>query len=148
MEKKVSVQNGTYFISLGETDNIDNPMIAGTFNQWKFERMYSLQELCMLIDKYEKIEAPDFMNKPVYDRSKKEEVLAKKYEDQVDDKYRKIWSRVFDRNLIYDPFYENFPNDYSTSEDTYVYINFLKPSKHDYVVLENTDEDLELSYNQ
>ena len=117
----------------------DNPKIAGTFNSWKFERMYSLKEACSIVDRYKTLEPPEALSKPEYKRSKKEEKLIEQYEEQIDTKYRKFWYKVFDESLAYTPFYENYPYEYSASEDTFVYINYLRPSKHDYVVLESTE---------
>ena len=40
-------------------EEVSNPYVAGTFNQWKFERMYSLQEACKLFDTTGISEVPD-----------------------------------------------------------------------------------------
>mmetsp|Transcript_33657 Transcript_33657/g.38728 ORF Transcript_33657/g.38728 Transcript_33657/m.38728 type:complete len:93 (+) Transcript_33657:531-809(+) len=47
-----------------------------------------------------------------------------------------MWSRIFDDNLMYHPFYENYPHNYSVAENTFVYFGYFKPMKHEYVVLE------------
>lgn len=79
------------------------------------------------------------MGKPAYKLSKKEQALIEQYEQQVDDKYRKWWSSIFEESLLYTPKFENYPHEYSINEDTYVYVDFLKPSKHDYVIYDHSE---------
>ena len=59
------------------------------------------------------------------------------YNEQIDLKYRKFWYKIFEDNLLYKPFYENYPHHYSLNEDVYVYFDYLKPIKYDYVVVES-----------
>ena len=75
------------------------------------------------------------MKKPKHKRSNKEQKLCEMYEAQIDLKYRKFWYKFFDDNIPYKPFYENYPHQYSTNEDVYVYFGFFKPQRHEYVIM-------------
>ena len=77
-------------------------------------------------------------NKPEYKRNKKEQKIVETYLEQLDAKYRKSWNKIFDDNLLYKPFHENYPYNYASDEDTYVYFGYFKPMKHEYVVVEST----------
>ena len=50
--------------------SFDAPYISGSFNSWKLERMYSLQEAWKIFDKSKSIEVPEALSKPEYKRSK------------------------------------------------------------------------------
>ena len=115
---------------------IDTPHIAGSFNSWKLEKMYTLQEACKILDKSKSIEVPEALSKPEYKRTKKEQKMVEMYYEQIDSKYRKFWYQIFEENLLYKPFYENYPYQYSANEDVYVFFDYLKPMKYDYVVVE------------
>lgn len=66
----------------------------------------------------------------------KEQKIVEAYNEQVDTKYRKFWYMIFENSLMYKPFYENYPHHYSSSEDVYVYFDYLKPMKYDYVIVD------------
>jgi hypothetical protein len=134
--------------NLEEEQSSENPLIAGTFTSWKFQKMLTLQEACAMIEKNQSISPPDECKKPVYKRTKKDQEIVTFYEQQIDLKYRKFWFQIFKDNLIYSPMYENYPYEYSANEDTFVYFSYIKPKKQDYVVLDSSGDKKELFFNQ
>ena len=57
---KIYQHNSDFIKSKSENEEeISNPYVAGTFNQWKFERMFSLQEACKLFDTSAATDIPD-----------------------------------------------------------------------------------------
>lgn len=130
-----------------ETIPMEGPYIAGTFNSWKLTKMYTLQEAWKILDKSKTIEVPESLSKPEYKRNKREQKLVETYLEQLDIRYRKSWNKIFEDNLLYKPFYENYPYNYSQSEDFYVYFGYFKPMKHDYVVIEPEENCRRIYYN-